>query len=93
MQELPGGSERLKSGIGFEMMVLCDGSAYERLHPNGPSEESVGVMHDCSKHSRTADEDVGPFNMRNVSGHLVSVARPLSQSPTAAGSNGAGGNG
>jgi len=28
-------------------------------------------MHDCSKHSRTADEDVGPFNMRNVSGHLV----------------------
>jgi len=37
MQELPGRSERLKSGIGFEIMVICDGSAYERLHPNDPS--------------------------------------------------------
>jgi len=35
-------------------------------------------------------KSVGLFNMRNVSGHLVSVARPVSQSPTATGSDGAG---
>jgi len=37
MQELGGGSQTLKFGIGVEMMVLCYGSAYVRLHPNGPS--------------------------------------------------------
>jgi len=33
MQEMPRGSQMLKSGLGFEMMVLCYGSGYERLHP------------------------------------------------------------
>jgi hypothetical protein len=96
MQQLPRGSQTVKSGIGFEMMVLCYGSAYERLRPNcqAACDRARKRRWSFTTVPNTLEllmKSVGSVQYAEPVGASRLCSAPVSQSPTAAGSDGTGG--